>query len=73
MLKHICRFGCITLERIKDVNNRCIEELVNDLREEGINTVSSKEFILGLKCAETVANNIMSSSVYLTLDGLNDG
>lgn len=73
MFKHICRFGCITLENVESVGDTCILETIEDLRGCGINTVSSKEFLLGLKCAESVANNILSSNVYLiTDDKLND-
>lgn len=76
MLKHICRFGCITLNNISDTKDACIKDVINDLTNNGINTVSSKEFILGIKCAESISNNILSSSVYLTIDGClnkNDG
>ena len=69
MLKHICRFGCITLNNISDTKDACIKDVINDLIDNGINTVSSKEFILGIKCAESISNNILSSSVYLTIDG----
>lgn len=74
MFKHICRFGCITLEKVENISDVCILELIEDLQRCGIKSVSSKEFLLGLKCAESITNNVLSSSVYLITDGnLNDG
>ena len=68
MFKHICRFGCINLTSIDVINDHCVKELVSDMTKRGITYVSSKEFILGLKCAESIANNVLSSNVYLTID-----
>jgi chaperonin GroEL (HSP60 family) len=69
MLKHICRFGCINLNNISEIEDACIKDVINELVAGGINTVSSKEFALGIKCAEAISNNVLSSSVYLTIDG----
>ena len=74
MLKHICRFGCINLKAIQETSNMWSKELIQDLQAGGINNVSAKELILGLKYAESISNNILSSMVYLTVDGeLKDG
>ena len=74
MFKHICRFGCITLKEVENIGDVCILELIEDLHRGGIKSVPTEGFLLGLKCAESVTNNILSSSVYLITDGnLNDG
>lgn len=68
MLKNICRYGSINLSAINCANNDVIKSVASVLLRIGYEHVSAREFVVGLKCGETIVNNIFSSSTYAVID-----
>ena len=69
MMKHICRYGTIDSRKaLQSSNNVGLKNMLQTLIDNEFYDLSAKEFILGLKTGASLANSILSSSVYLILD-----